>query len=337
MDNKMLLSILKLRKDLHEVYKKHNRIITLLVKGIGTLLLFLSINSLYNSTDKMMVAIAVGLAAICTVSPVKYIYAASSFITAIHLWQISWDLAVFFGVIVFISWVLVCRVLPSAGLIIAFTPFLFVLKIPFLMPLIVGMFSTVFGVAAMVFGISFYFLGAYSSNISALLSAPGADEYILSVQAIMAAFAADREFLLILTACVIAAVVTYILCHQSFDYSWYIGCVSGGVAGLVAYFAGSIMFDVAIANMVFIWTIPVVMCLTCLFQFFRCIIDYSGVEYVEFEDDEYYYYVKAVPKINVIVEDFALLDEAKSKLSKKVNEDSEKEEVEIEEAENSNL
>jgi len=328
MDNKMILSILKLRKDLHEIYKKHNRLITLFVKGLGTLFLFLSLNSLYNSTDKMMVAVAAGLAAVCTVSPVKYIYAAASLVTAIHLWQISWDLAVFFVVVVFISWVLVCRALPEAGLIMAFTPFLFVIKIPFFMPLLVGMFSTVFGVAAMVFGVFYYFLGAYSSNISALLSAPGADEYILSIQAIMAAFAADKEFLLILTACVIAAVVTYILCHQSFDYSWYIGCVSGGIAGLVTYFAGSILFEVEIAYMEFIWTIPVVMCLACLFQFLRCIIDYSGVEYVEFEDDEYYYYVKAVPKVNVIVEDFALIDEAKNKLSKKENEDPEKKDLE---------
>lgn len=320
MDNKMMLSILKLRKDLHELYKKHNRLLTLLVKGLGALVLFLSVNSLYNSTDKMMLAVAVGLAVICMVLPVKYFYGAFAFVTVIHLWQISWDLAVFFAVVVFISWVFVCRVQPNAGLILAVTPFLFIIKIPFLMPLLVGLFSNIFGVAAMVFGVIYYFLGSYSSNISALLSSPAAEDYILSIQAIMAAFVADKEFILILVACVIAAVVTYILCHQSFDYSWYIGCVSGGVAALIAYFAGSIMFEVELTHMVFVWTIPVAMCIACLFQFFRCIIDYSGVEYAEFEDDDYYYYVKAVPKVNVIVEDFALIDEAKSKIASKIEE-----------------
>ena len=29
-------------------------------------------------------------------------------------------------------------------------------------------------------------------------------------------------------------------------------------------------------------------------------VDYSRTENVQFEDDEYYYYVKAVPKINVV-------------------------------------
>ena len=32
-------------------------------------------------------------------------------------------------------------------------------------------------------------------------------------------------------------------------------------------------------------------------------LDYSRVEHVQFEDDEYYYYVKAVPKASVPVED----------------------------------
>ena len=30
-------------------------------------------------------------------------------------------------------------------------------------------------------------------------------------------------------------------------------------------------------------------------------LDYTRTEYVQFEDDEYYYYVKAVPKISITV------------------------------------
>jgi len=34
-------------------------------------------------------------------------------------------------------------------------------------------------------------------------------------------------------------------------------------------------------------------------QFFVFNVDYSRTELVQFEDDEYYYYVKAVPKITL--------------------------------------
>ena len=41
--------------------------------------------------------------------------------------------------------------------------------------------------------------------------------------------------------------------------------------------------------------------LAWLIQFFQVVLNYSAVEYLQFEDDEYYYYVKAVPKMNIAV------------------------------------
>ena len=38
-----------------------------------------------------------------------------------------------------------------------------------------------------------------------------------------------------------------------------------------------------------------------IIHFFRLTLDYSGVEHAQFEDDVYYYYVKAVPKVTVTV------------------------------------
>lgn len=318
MDNKMILSILKLRKDIHELYKKHNRMANLVLKGVGALLLFLSLNRLYNNNEAMMLILAVGLALVCAVIPTRFVYAASALITAVHLWQISWDMALCYVVLVFLSWVLICRVRPETGIIIAYAPLLFTIKIPFLLPLLVGMLSSLFGVGAMVFGVLFYFVGEYSSTVgAALLSSVTSGEGTLAVQSVMAGLAGNADFILLVGACVIAAVVTYIVYHQAFDYAWYISCVAGGIAGLAAYLAGGIMFEIEHANMIYIFTIPVAMCIACALQFLRCIIDYSGVEYTEFEDDDFYYYVKAVPKVNVIVEDFAMIDEAKNQAAKK--------------------
>ena len=38
-------------------------------------------------------------------------------------------------------------------------------------------------------------------------------------------------------------------------------------------------------------------------DFFVLSVDYSRTEYTQFEDDEYYYYVKAVPKMSIAVSD----------------------------------
>ena len=39
--------------------------------------------------------------------------------------------------------------------------------------------------------------------------------------------------------------------------------------------------------------------LVYIIHFFKLTLDYSGVEHAQFEDDVYYYYVKAVPKVTV--------------------------------------
>ena len=36
-----------------------------------------------------------------------------------------------------------------------------------------------------------------------------------------------------------------------------------------------------------------------VYQFFRLALNYASVENLQFEDEEYYYYVRAVPKISV--------------------------------------
>ena len=118
--------------------------------------------------------------------------------------------------------------------------------------------------------------------------------------------------------------MTYLLYHQSFDHSWYVGIAAGGLFGLVVYLAGGILFDIETGNLTYMFTIPVAVLAACLVQFFRCIIDYSGAENLEFEDDDYYYYVKAVPKINVIVDDFAVADKSMERSTKKQEQENEK-------------
>ena len=66
--------------------------------------------------------------------------------------------------------------------------------------------------------------------------------------------------------------------------------------------------------------ISTVIALIQQFLFFN--LDYSRTERVQFEDDEYYYYVKAVPKIYVTTKEkkvkrIAAKDEEKERISRK--------------------
>jgi len=42
-------------------------------------------------------------------------------------------------------------------------------------------------------------------------------------------------------------------------------------------------------------------------QFFKYLLDYSSVEHLQFDDDDYFYYVTAVPKLSVTSPDLNIL------------------------------
>ena len=47
----------------------------------------------------------------------------------------------------------------------------------------------------------------------------------------------------------------------------------------------------------------IAMLVAAVYNFFIFAVDYSRTEYIQFEDDDYCYYVKAVPKITVSAPD----------------------------------
>ena len=75
---------------------------------------------------------------------------------------------------------------------------------------------------------------------------------------------------------------------------------AGGVLELIMFIATYSMAKTG-TDLIFIvigWVFS--LALAFILQFFIFSVDYSRTEHTQFEDDEYYYYVKAVPKITVI-------------------------------------
>ncbi|MDO4553629.1 MAG: hypothetical protein Q4B70_00610 [Lachnospiraceae bacterium] len=304
MENKTTAAILRMRREIQEFCQKHSRLLRIVSKFIVSFLLFYTINDLYGGKGGTALMIALALAVICAGLPMRYAYLFSVLQTAVYLYQVSWDVLAFYLAAVLLSYLMICRIRPEAGVIIAFAPLFFQMKLPFLLPLLVGMFSNMFGIGAMIFGVAFYYFGIYVQDVALLLNAATGDENIIAVKNVMEAFSKDQQCMLLMAAFVVAAVVMYLVYHQSFDYAWYIAILAGGLVGFFVYLAGGLIFDIQSRNVGYMVGILGAMIVAAVIQFFRCIIDYGSVEYIEFEDDEYYYYVKAVPKVTVLGEDF---------------------------------
>ena len=94
-------------------------------------------------------------------------------------------------------------------------------------------------------------------------------------------------------------VIVFVIRRLQFNYSFEISIGVGVVASIFGLlFRNSILqLDYNTASMILFTILSGV--LVVVIYFFKRILDYTAVEHVQFEDDDYYYYVRAVPKIRV--------------------------------------
>jgi len=113
-----------------------------------------------------------------------------------------------------------------------------------------------------------------------------------------------NELMWVMVAAFAAAIlVVFILKNLSVDYSWSIAIVAGVITQLAVIFIGDFNFNLPVSAGSMIFGIVASVVIALIYQFFVFAVDYTRTEYLQYEDDDYYYYVKAVPKLTVSAPD----------------------------------
>ena len=100
-------------------------------------------------------------------------------------------------------------------------------------------------------------------------------------------------------AFVVVVLLVNLLRTRAFDYAWRIAIIVGGVTYILIILAGDFCLDVTVSMIPMIFSTVASVLVGFVLEFFVFGGDYSRTERLEYEDDEYYYYVKAVPKASV--------------------------------------
>ena len=119
------------------------------------------------------------------------------------------------------------------------------------------------------------------------------------ISSIVKMMSGNMEMFLVVVAFVVTTLVVYFIKKMSVDNAWIIAILTGGILDLILILVGNVILK---TNASIVWIIIgtiVSLLVAFIVQFFVFSVDYSRTEHTQFEDDEYYYYVKAVPKINV--------------------------------------
>ena len=107
----------------------------------------------------------------------------------------------------------------------------------------------------------------------------------------------NKNLLLTVAVFAVVLVIVYVIYRMSVEYSWYAAIIVGGLFEIILFLIGNVVLEASISvGQILLGSVCAVI-IGVIVQFFKTVVDYSRVENTQFEDDEYYYYVKAVPKI----------------------------------------
>lgn len=222
-----------------------------------------------------------------------------------NVYSLAPELAAIFLIILIVMYILYFRFAPSDSYVLILMPVLFMLKIPYVLPLIIGLIATPISIVSVGCGVMICFMIQYVSANAATITNLSTDSETQKVMSLLTGVLNNKEMYLTIISFAAVLVVVYVIRKKSIDYAWPIAVVCGGVTNIFIMFLGT--FVLGITTVIPVWVIVVMSILSVgivyVIQLLILSVDYTRTEYVQFEDDDYYYYVKAIPKINVAAQD----------------------------------
>lgn len=290
------------RKKLIEIYGKHSFVIQILLKFVTALLMMICIHKMSGYVMLFSnIPVTIILAIVCAFLPWGIISTIMCILLVVQYTGLSMIVAAFAFAIMFVMILLDTIFAPGCGKILFFVPLAFFFKLPFLLPLILGMVAPVTCLIPLAFGTILYYMMVFVNSFAGVLT--NAEDVTMTDTALqlLNGLVTDRFMVLVTLAMIATTIVVYVIHRMSVDHAWSIALAIGAVLDVVLILMGSVSSQssnsMGVFYVIFGSIVSVIIAFLVRFMIFS--VDYKQTEYTQFEDDEYYYYVKAVPKIKV--------------------------------------
>lgn len=296
----VMTNLLVMKEFLKSIYGKYEVYITPLGKFFLSLITFIMINGKLGYMTKIdSLAVVLIAALLCSFLPMNFMVVMAALFILLHLYALSLECAVVVLAIILIMFLLYFRFAPGDTVAVLLTPLCCMLKVPFAVPISMGLVGTPSSAVSVGCGVMIYSILQYISESVTTLNTMDAENAVQKYRYVVDGLLNNKTMLVTLVAFVAVVFVVYFVRRLRVDHAWTIAMVAGALAGVIILLTGDLKYDTNISIVQTLIGAVISLAIVKILEFFVFNVDYSRTEYVQFEDDEYYYYVKAVPKITV--------------------------------------
>ncbi|MCR5595134.1 MAG: hypothetical protein K6G12_04755 [Lachnospiraceae bacterium] len=295
-----MTSLVMAKQMIKRFYSKYEAYVLPVIKFLISMICLLIINGrlgYMSQLNNFVIVLMVSL--MCSFMPLNFtVFIAAMFVLG-HMYKLSLECFLVVGALFLILFLLYFRFSPNDTIAVLLTPICFILKIPYVMPIAAGLLGGPSSAVSVGCGVIVYYV------LEALIVGAGSinsladEEMTTRLKFVIDTVLNNKPMLAMVCAFAITIIIVYIVKRLRVYYAWSIAIGVGVVADIVLILIFDLIFDTHISGGGLILGSLVALIVGAVLQFLFFHVDYSRTEKLQFEDDEYYYYVKAVPKVTV--------------------------------------
>ena len=294
-----MTALLEFKQRLKNLYGRYEIYLLPVIKFVIALVYFIWINAnmgYMRQLDNIFVVLI--LALVCSILPSAVMVFAGFVMMVGHAYMLTMEAGAFMLVLILFIAILFLRFSGGQSIVLVCTPLSFGFGIPVLLPIGSGLLGNAFTVFPAGSGVILYYFIRFLRAQSAVLQNPDV-EMLEKVKMMADGVLLNWAMWITVLAFVVVILLVNLIRTRSFDYAWRISIIVGGVAYVLVMLGGSFFIEVKVEMITLIIQTVISVVAAIVLEFFAFGGDYSRTERLEYEDDEYYYYVKAVPKAAV--------------------------------------
>ena len=213
--------LLEMKERLKLIYSKGEPFLLPLVKF---LLAFITFNTLNGRIGYMTqlnnVAVVLIVALTCSFLPVGAMVFFAAVFSLVHMYTLSMEVALVGGCVYLVMYLLFFRFSPGDSLVVVLTPLMCVWKIPYVVPIVVGLLCGPASAVSVGCGVVVYYLVEAVIGSASNINTMGDEEIVGKIRIVIEALVSDKAMLVVIAAFAVTILVVYFLRRMSIDYSW---------------------------------------------------------------------------------------------------------------------
>lgn len=292
--------ILEYRDKIQKFYRMNAVVILPVLKFMLAFFALNGVNTMMGympRLDTVTVVLVASLA--CSFLPAGCLTLLCALFSLGHMYALSLEMLLMGACVYLLIFLLLLRFAPSDSYVVILTPLFFALKIPYVIPIAVGLLGSPLSAVSVACGVIIYYVLTTLTGSAPAIAAMDEKEYVEKIKFLLDALLGNKAMLVIAGAFAVTVIVVWLIHRMSVEHAWTIAMVAGAMVNLVILLVGDLKFDIHLSLGSAIFGSLLAILVAKGIEFFRFCVDYGRTEWVQFEDDDYYYYVKAVPKMSV--------------------------------------